>query len=219
MKSMKKNLVFWTIIYEKLAMAMFLGVAVYLVMMSSMAVFPMEELGDLWGFMVLFFSIMILTNGYSGMLSYFPLSISMGTTRKGSFVAMQIVQHVIVIQFLVLAGIAYCVVEKAQFGSMMKEGISILGGGILLFALSNLVCGIAGKVSRSVGTAFYVITLLVGIGVSVLFVVLALSDGGSSLNRYKEFLASPYFFLGGLLADSIAIGIYYQIIKKQDLLF
>jgi len=219
MKSMKRSLIFWTIIFEKLAMALFVGIAVYIVMMSMMGSFSIEEARNLMGFMALLFSVMIITNGYSGMVNYFPMSISMGTTRKTSFIAMQIMQHFMVVQFLVLGGIAYYVVDKAQFGRLMEVGISILGGTMILLALSNLVCSISSKFGIGVGTAWYVIALLVGIVVPILFVVLAQSDGEIIFERFRKFLTKPYLFIGGILADIIAIGSYYRIIKKQDLLF
>ena len=102
MKSVRKNLVFWAITYEKMVMAMLMGMVVYVFMLGTMNGFSNESLRNILGFASLFLSIMILSNGYAGILSYFPQSISMGTTRKTSFVAMQIMQHVIAIQFLIM---------------------------------------------------------------------------------------------------------------------
>lgn len=215
MKSMKKNLVFWAITYEKMAMAMLLGILVYYFMMSMMNSFSIEELRGIIGFMVVFLSIMILSNGYAGILSYFPQSISMGTTRKSSFIAMQVMQHVIAIQFLLLGGISYYMVDRAEFDKLMEVGVSIGGGVLTLIALSNLVCSTFGKFSKNVGTVLYVLGIVAGVVVTI---VLILSDWTAEGN-VRAFLAKPYLLLGGILADIIAIGIYYRVIKKQDLQF
>jgi len=161
MKSVRKNLVFWAITYEKMVMAMLMGMVVYVFMLGTMNGFSNESLRNILGFASLFLSIMILSNGYAGILSYFPQSISMGTTRKTSFVAMQIMQHVIAIQFLIMGGVAYYMVDRAEFDKLMEMGLSIVGGVLILIALSNLVCSTFGKFSRNVGTTLYVIALFV----------------------------------------------------------
>lgn len=215
MKSMKKNLVFWAMTYEKMAMAMLMGMVVYVFMLGAMNGFSNETVRNIMVFMSFFLCLMILSNGYSGVLSYFPQSVSMGTTRKDSFIAMQIMQHVIAIQFLVMGGIAYYMVDRAEFAKLMEMGISIVGGVFILIALSNLVCSTFGKFSRNVGTALYVLAVVAGVVVGVL---LLLSDRTGD-GTVGDFFAKPYLFLGGILADILAIGIYYQIIKKQDLQF
>lgn len=215
MRSMKKNLVFWAMTYEKMAMAMLLGILVYYFMMSMMNSFSIEELRGIIGFMVVFLSIMILSNGYAGILSYFPQSISMGTTRKSSFIAMQVMQHVIAIQFLLLGGISYYMVDRTEFDKLMEVGVSIGGGVLILIALSNLVCSTFGKFSRNVGTVLYVLGIVAGVVVTI---VLMLSDWTEE-GTVREFFMKPYLLIGGILADIIAIGIYYRVIKKQDLQF
>lgn len=215
MKSMKKNLVFWAMTYEKMAMAMLMGMVVYVFMLGMMNGFSNETVRNIMGFMSFFLCLMILSNGYSGVLSYFPQSVSMGTTRKDSFIAMQIMQHVIAIQFLVMGGIAYYMVDRAEFAKLMEMGISIVGGVFILIALSNLVCSTFGKFSRNVGTALYVLAVVAGVAVTI---VLMLSDRTAEGN-VGEFFTKPYLFFGGILADIIAIGIYYRVIKKQDLQF
>ena len=62
MKSMKSNLMFWIITYEKLAMAMLVGVAAYFLMISMTSDFSTGEVRVFMGFIALYLSVMILTN-------------------------------------------------------------------------------------------------------------------------------------------------------------
>lgn len=220
MKSLKKDLMFWAIIYEKMMVAMSMGIMVYFAMMAmTNSDFTLGDWSSMIGFLGVFLCVMVLSNGYTGVLSYFPQSISMGTTRKSSFVSMQIMQHVMAFQILVIGAILYYLIDRAKFEVLMEVGVSVLGGILLLIALSNFICSTFGKFSRTVGTTLYMIAVLVAVVIMVLILFPTLTDRESILGNFRDVLAKPYLFLGGILADAVAIGVYYRIIRKQDLQF
>ena len=221
MKGLKKNLIFWAVTYEKVAGAMFLGIFVYVFMMAFVGgTISLEELkSSFLGYIWLFIGISAFVNGFSGSLSYFPQTISLGSTRRASFTGMQIMQHVIMFQYLVIGIAAYFFLDKVLLGKLVQMGFSIIGGVLLLIALSNLVCICSVKFGRTVGVGVYIAGILAGVAL-VLFVIFS-ADGNAEdiFNAISENCSKPYLFLGGILADAVTMAVYYRMSLKQDLQF
>lgn len=221
MKGLKKNLIFWAATYEKVAGAMFLGIAVYIFMMSfggdglSIEELKSSFLGYIW----LFIAISAFINGFSGSLNYFPQTISLGSTRRASFIAMQVMQHVIMVQYLVIGAVAYYFLDKGILKQLIYAGLSIIGCVLMLIALANLVCICSVKFGRAVGMAVYIACIILGVVLALVVSFSADGDREVILNMMIGFIGKPYLLLAGVLADIVTAGIYYRISLKQDLQF
>ena len=221
MKGLKKNLIFWAVTYEKVVGAMFLGIFVYVFMMAFVGggISPEELRSRFLGYIWLFIGISAFVNGFSGSLSYFPQTISLGSTRRASFTGMQIMQHVIMLQYLVIGIVAYFFLDQEMLVKLLQMGLSIIGGVLLLIALSNLVCICSVKFGRTVGMVVYIVTFIsVLVGVCV---VLFINSGNKEdiFHAISEICSKPYLFLGGILADAVTMALYYRMSLKQDLQF
>lgn len=219
MKGLKKNLIYWGYTFEKLAVALLAGIAVYTVMMCLMeGGINIEDFSRfLLGYLWIFAFIGIFMNGFTAALSYFPMSISLGTSRKASFWAMQIMQHLIMLQYLVIGAVAYYLFDKELFFNMGKMVLSILGLFLALMTLTNITCICSAKFGKIAGLVVYIVSLIL----IVATVVIVLLSGQGELDGFEEVIRSivmkPYLFVGALLADVITIGLYYLVAKKQDL--
>lgn len=226
MKGLKKNLIYWGISFERLAMAMLAGIAIYAVMMCFMGGnivgegAGIEEYAQtLLGYLWMFALIGIFMNGFTAALSYYPMSISLGSTRKASYVGMQIMQHAITFQYLLIGAIGYYVFDREIFWELGKILLSIIGIFLGLIALTNVTCIISAKFGKIAAFVVYIVSLVL-IVVTVVIVVLS---GQGAVEGYKlmiqNILLKPYVFIGALVADAVTIGIYYSLVKKQDLQF
>lgn len=221
MKGLKKNLIFWATTYEKVAGAMFLGIFFYIFMMtfvgggSSIEELKSSFLGYIW----LFIAISAFVNGFSGSLNYFPQTISLGSTRRSSFIGMQVMQHVIMLQYILIGAVAYYFLDKDMLVQLSKIGLSVIGGVLVLIALANLVCICSVKFGRGVGMAVYIVSIL--LGVVLVFVAIVFADGEREtvLDVISGFLSKHYLLLIGVLADVVTNGVYYRLSLKQDLQF
>lgn len=226
MKGLKKNLIYWGMSFERLAMAMLAGIAVYAVMMCFMGGNIVGEgagiedyaqalLGYLW----IFAFIGIFMNGFTAALSYYPMSISLGSTRKASYVGMQIMQHVIMLQYLLIGAIGYYIFDRATFWELGKVLFTIIGVFLALIALTNVTCIFSAKFGKIAAFVVYIVSLVL---IVVTVVIVVLSNQGE-VEGYKlmiqNILLKPYVFIGALAADAVTIGLYYSVVRKQDLQF
>ena len=219
MKSMKKNLIFWIITYEKMVGGILLGLAVYFGTLGIMGGgFTGGEV-PVVGMVGLLLTIGIFSGGYASMVSYFSQTVAMGTTRKASFIAMQIAQHIMVTELLLVGAVAYYMQDREGLMGLLKIGTSIMGGILIIMALSNLVCCCFGKISKAVAMVLYIAGILLGVVILVMCILSDQINGVNVLERGREFLTKPYLLIGGILADGITIGMYYLIIRKLDLQF
>jgi len=226
MKGLKKNLIYWGMSFERLAMAMLAGIAAYAVMMCFMggnivgrgAGFE-EYTQSLLGYLWIFAFIGIFMNGFTAALSYYPMSISLGSSRKSSYVAMQIMQHLIMLQYLLIGAIGYYIFDRATFGDLGKMLLTIIGVFLGLIALTNVTCIFSAKFGKTAGFVLYIVSLIL---VVATVVIVALSSEGE-LEGYqqviRDILLKPYVFIGAFLADAVTMGIYYSVVRKQDLQF
>lgn len=221
MKGLKRNLIFWATTYEKVAGAMFLGIAVYIFMMTFVGGgLSIEELKKSFlGYIWLFIAISAFINGFSGSLNYFPQTISMGSTRRSSFIAMQVMQHVIMLQYILIGVVAYYFLDREMLVKLAKLGCSVIGGVLVLIALANLVCICSVKFGRGVGMVVYIGGILLGVLLVFVAILFADGDGEAVLDALSGFLSKPYLLLIGVLADVVTTGVYYRLSLKQDLQF
>jgi len=225
MKDLKKNLIYWGKTLEWLSVSMIVGILCYVLAMSFMGgSFSEEELkNSLLGYVWIFVCISIFVNAFTATSTYFPLTISLGSTRKGSFAAMQIMQHVIVFQYLILGAVAYYFFEREIFGFMMKCSLTIVGAFLLLMTLANVTCMVWARYGKTVGIVVYIVSLIIVVALVVVVMISATTNEeryqGAFLEMMREWMQKPYLFIIGAVFDAVSVGLYYRAQKKNDLQF
>lgn len=220
MKGLKKNLIYWADIMERMTLAMLTGIAVYAVMMSLMGGAAGDEGTGINGYIAylwIFATISVFLNGFNGALNYFPMSISLGSTRKASYVGMQIMMHLMMLQNLLIIAVAYYGVDRETFNEIKGIALTIVGVFVAIIAFTNITCIVSVKFGKGVGMVVYVVSLLLVIGVAVIAALSADGNADNIVQLLQNILLKPYVFIGALAADVISIAAYYPVIKKQDL--
>lgn len=186
MKDLKKNLIYWGLTFEKLTLAMIFGIVVYVLVMTLMGGgFSEEELKEsLLVYTWLFILISVFINGFFAANSYFPMTISLGSTRTVSFTAMQIMQHVILVQYILLSGVAYYFLNREVFDFLATCVLSIIGGIMTLMALSNVTCIISRRFGQVAGMIVYIGSLIIVVAAVVIFIISADSENERFMGRF-----------------------------------
>lgn len=224
MKGLKKNLIYWGYSFERIALAMLVGIVFYFVMMcfvqgdlgsenAGIEAYTQSLLGYLW----IFACIGIFINGFTAALSYYPMSIFLGSSRRASFWAMQIMQHLVMLQYLLLGAAAYYVLDRTLFFDLRKMVFTMIGGGLALLALSHVTCICSAKFGRIAGIVVYIVSVIL---ITVAAVILVVSGEGAPAGYeqiMQDILRKPYVFIGALMVDGITMWLYYLVVKKQDL--
>lgn len=225
MKGLGRNLKFWIITLEKSTLGMLTGWVI------ASAFVAMTGEYDIWqdilyavpSYLMMAIPIICLTHTSTCTNTYFPLTISLGSDRKASFIGMQIAQHLIILELL-LAGLLMTLptwfewdmatwswfVEMALTMSCFLMGVGMLGSTISL------------SFGKTVGTVAYIIVLILVV-VAVMSVTISMIDDGISFTvtfaETAPILTKPWFLLLGIGFDGVMIGVLYHCICKTDLQF
>lgn len=223
MRGLGRNMKFWIRTLEGFTLGALLGMAV-----ASVFVAASSE-GDLWleilttlpAYLVMATPLLCFTNAYSSLNTYFPLTVSLGSDRKSSFVAMQIAQHFIVLQLLII-GLLLALpawFEGDEWFWLIKAALT---ASFLLMGSGMLSCTIFLKFGRSVGVVVYLISLVI-IVLAFVWVVLSLIDDSItitvSFSGAAALLNKPWMLLVAIGFDAAMIGVLYRNVCKTDLQF
>lgn len=222
MKGIGRNLRFWGETMQKMMLYMVLTVIGMLAFMTVMDGGDfVEEFGkDLPTFLIMITFLTVFMNALNGMSTYFPVTVSLGSTRKQSYMAMQITQHGIMAELVILIYLCYNFITPEMYrGFLAPYPVTFVGLILLVLGLGDLISASCLRFGRTIGVIVYMVTIIivvggvVGIGMSG---VLDLMVVGSSL---QAILASPWIFLLGLLVDLIMMSVLYLQVRKSNLQF
>lgn len=220
MKGMKSSLIYWGWILEKMMLTLIAGILCYLVVMVFISGgFDEEMLKMIPQFVCMVICISAFMNVLSGVNTYFPLSVSLGSTRKASYVAMQIIQHLIMLEYLILGAAVYFLTQKEAFLVLTEYVLTIIGAVFLLLALANLAGMVSARFGRTAGVITYLCIFVAVVAVILVGGISGKLDDLMFLDTLGDFARKPYLLMIGILLDSMVIGSYYTVIKKQDLQF
>ena len=175
MKGIYRNLRFWGRNYEYMMSWFIVMLACIAVISCLLAGNPGEipavltNTGNASMYIPMWFILM----GLNGATNYFPFSVSMGSSRRDSFIGMVIMLHVIALELLLLM-----VVLGSLSGSSLSELVPTIAVCLFLGLLANnLLCAIMFRFGRKAAVLVYMVTLLAGIiAFLIMNVILATSE-------------------------------------------
>lgn len=218
MRGLKQNLIYWGRTLESGLAIVLLGSAAYALLEGTLGD---GFTGDGFWLSVLAYSVcmVLFVNTFNSVNLYFPLTISMGSTRKASYMAMQMIQHLIMLQYLILVIIVFALWERELFEGMLGMWQTVIGVVLLLLTVSNVTGICVVKFGKIIGTAVYIVGLF-AVVLSVICLVACEGDVTGILGKgLAEFIKGSGFLVTGILADGAAVGVYYRLLKKKDLQF
>lgn len=213
MQGIKRNLRYWGYTMEYMLLVV-LGTLVLISVMtgwndiSNLHIITLELISDT-GFLYIF--LLMCMMAFSGTTSYLPFTLSMGSTRKDSFIGMQIIMHLLELQMVVIVLLANAVLGRLNDlgGSIIV--ILLMYGAIMLFsvAVGNFISAIILRFGRGAGFAAYIgLLLLVVLGLVGLIVF-------KQVEIIRALCKGPIILIG-IALDVISIAAYYKIVKKWE---
>lgn len=220
MKSVGKNVTFWIWMLNKTVLSMLACVLLIGVMLSFTEGNVMEGLADfIPGYLFLITFLVIFINAMNATTIYFPVSISFGSARKQSCIGMQIAQHFVVIEMVLLLLLCNCIFpESTQERLMTQYPIGFVGVFLFLLGLGTMISAITIRCGRVLGVIVYIVVLL-AISMGGTFMVFTAMNSSYGLDRLLYFLESPMVLPIGLLLDIGMAVVHYLTVRKMDLRF
>lgn len=216
----KRNLLYWGRVFENLTGSMFLGILVYMLVMSVLdGGMDFENPGGkIIAFIVMFLCICAFVTAFQALNVNFPLTISMGSTRKASFIGMEIMLHGVMAQWCLLAAFACLFLEKEVREILAHAAVGMIAFVVILMMLANLMCVFAACFGKTVGVIAYVICICLAIGVIIgtMTVTAVYGVQENQADALLTWLQQPLLLLTGIVADAIVMFVYYKVILKYN---
>ena len=219
MKDLKRNLIYWGWTLEKMVLIV-LGVV--LVMWGILTFlqgtsFAEEAIRELGTYLIMGGFIISFTDAINGANTFFPFTISMGSTRKASFIAMQTMQHLMMFEYVILAGGICYFTMRDVFGIFVQYLFTIFGAILLWQAFLNFTALLCARFGNGVGVMAYILFIVVCVGLASYGFLSGTFENGEFETVLKDFIRKPYLLGIGAVLDVTATKIYFEFIKKKDL--
>lgn len=209
MTAIKRNLKYWGYSVEMLVLAV-VGVTALLGVMQYLGDGLEEALDYLSDFMPMVCTITMCMLGFVGVGTYFPFSMTMGSTRKASFVGMQVMAHAMAAQIVLLTALINVVqghlfsTERPSYTLVMYLSWVFLSTGIC-----NVISAISIKCGRVWATIAYLLFAVVGgVGLSVVLDFADIEHISATINLI--------LVMGTLVFDILMGIICFLAIKKYE---
>lgn len=223
MKGIGRNLLYWGGVLEKTAFMMgawVMGIVVFITFMSGENF--AEELGkQLPSYLLMVSIILTFVNAFNNIQIYFPITVSLGSGRKQSFIAMQVMQHLVVAEYLAAIYILFYFADTRIWNLFTGYFMGVAGTYFILLAMGNLITAATMRFGKAIGMIFYMAVLIAVIGVVTFG---AVSAGGRmdmiNLSGVDiKILRDPWILLAGIILDLCMILLFYAIVRKKNLQF
>lgn len=217
MQGLKSNIRYWGYTLEYMLLVV-LGTLLLICVMtgfdnlSNLHIMYLEMISDMG---VLYILLMMCMLAFSGAVSYLPFTLSMGSTRKNSFLGMQIVMHFMEVQLVAIVMIAKAILGKLnEFGKVSYMVILLVTVLFFAVAIGNFISAAVLRFSRTVGFIVYFgILALVVIGLAFF---VGYGAGLESIRPFlSNFLRGPVVLIA-LALDALSIAVYYRVVRKLE---
>lgn len=221
MKGIGRNLRFWNATLQKMMLTMVLTMFAILTVLTFMdgGDFKKEFGESLPPFLVMGAFLTVFMNALNGMNVFFPVTVSLGSTRRKSYIAMQIIEHMIMAELIILIYLCcYFFKEEINRGFFTTYSMTFVGLFFLMVGAGDLISAVCFRFGRTIGMIVYtaVIVLVVAGGVGT-----GLANGFdfTGSGSLEQFLAAPWILLLGIAVDLFMMPVLYFQIRKNDLQF
>lgn len=215
MKGIGRNLIFWGYYMERfffaiIATTIFASAIAWLVSGGGWE--------NIWSFIlqysVMMSFVMLSNNAFNNALTNFPIGISFGSTRKASYIAMQLTQHILIVQNTIFCICIYAMIFPDGVTSLKENFCLFVFIVMLLMALSNVITVVTIRFGRVCSMVVCILCVMIGIFVAGLVIN---SFTSPYIVLYMEKLSNLIFPMIALLGDLILIWIGYRIIRVNDI--
>ncbi|MBE5884413.1 MAG: hypothetical protein E7291_08385 [Lachnospiraceae bacterium] len=222
MKSLGRNLKYWVWNMEKQGLYMLLWIFIMVGLMTfiegeyTTGVF-VKTLPQ-YIFMIMF--IFNFTNSFSGVITYLPLTVSLGSDRKSSYIAMQIALHLVMLEFMLIGLIpAMQIWFKESSGEKTLLLIAVLALSFLLMGIGSVISAVSLRFGKGVGVALYLVSIFAVIAAIAVVVILI---GNGIISRDLSWIRSvikPWLIVVCVVFDVCMMLLLYRCVSKRDLQF
>ena len=209
MKGIGRSIHYWLINLEKVFLAMVGTVAVMSILMGAGDRMDFIEMLNLYLPMmggIFAIAIMLSASTY-----YIPQSLSLGATRKETYIAMEITTHLLMVQTLLLAIIFNMILPQAIWSA---DYIVISAVCYLTFAgIGNAMCAGGLKLGNRAAMVIYMIMVVLVAGIAG---AMGAMTGFEENSLTHIMMAIINFWFVALIFDILMAAVCYVVLRKHE---
>ena len=210
MTGLRRSLKYWGYIVEKYFLLVLLVIAVYGIFFSLMN--GNSSIKGVVAYIPIMFCVMILALAYNNMTISMSQAISMGATRRESFIGMQVFYHLLVVQGAFITGIIIIFVPDF-YGNKKLDLILVIASIYLLTCSLGNVIGVAMmRFGLNKAKIIYVLATLASC-LGVFFVIL-LIDLDVAISTVR---ISSLFIIGfAVVLDMVMVLLFNKAVREYE---
>lgn len=203
MTGLKRSLIYWGYMIEQYFFRVLFILAITVVLLGLAK--GRDCLEDLILFCPLIFSIMILTSAYSNITEVMVQVISMGSTRRESFIAMQVFFHLLVVQGSLLTAMMVLFVPDRYLTGKYHLLLVFLAFYMLSCGIGNAVSTVMMRFGLKAARAVFIIAL----------VIICLAMNGTTMVWKKMEAPIPDFISIGVILAALVLDIIMVLFNRR----
>lgn len=218
MTGLKRNLRYWGVTFQKSALLLILYTTFLGFLLSASLG---EDFTSLLSAIILMMAIMtIYINVINTVNTYLPYTVSLGSKRMDSYIVMQIMNHVMIAEFLLVFYLT-CLLWKNQIllDLLRSTPLSFVGMVILMMGIGNLIGFVLVHFGQGIGMIAYIVGLILTVLMCIGFIMGFVYDVTAIEKFLTAFFAQPWLLPVGILLDIIGVYLFGKALRKCDLTF
>lgn len=221
MKGYGRSIAYWGWFVEKYFLLM-LGTILVIVAAMGLLNEDYNMMNMIPTYLPMMGAIVVIVCAFNGPIYFIPQAISLGGTRKETFIGMEIMIHVLTLQYLILIVIGVKVMplvadaDSLPYLYNMDIGFAAAGYAVMLLlccGIGNLICACGLKFGFKGQMIIYLVSVLLIIGVVIGITFAGDFQTGLEIEEIFQKLA-VYGILGAILLDALMIVLCYFGIRK-----
>lgn len=221
MKGYGRSIAFWGFFMEKF-FVLVLGTVLVMVVVMGLINEDYSLIDMIPTYLPMMGGIVIIVYAFNGPTNFIPQAVSFGGTRKETFFGMEVMFHVLTLQFLVLIAIGVKWIpgvadtDSLPYLYNIDTGLAIACYAVLLLlccGAGNLICACGLKFGFKGQMVVYLVTVLLVVGAIIGMTFSGnLTEGINMEELLRKFII--YGFLGAMILDVVMMVLCYFGIKK-----
>ena len=210
MTGLRRSLKYWGYIVEKYFLLVLLVIAVYGIFFSLMN--GNSSIKEVVAYIPIMFCVMILALAYNNMTISMSQAISMGATRRESFLGMQAFYHLLVVQGAFITGTIITFVPDFYDNKKLDLILAIASIYLLACSLGSVIGVAMMKFGLNIAKIIYVLAIVASC-LGVLFVVL-LIDLDVAISTVR---ISSLFIIGfAVVLDMVMVRLFNKAVREYE---
>ena len=220
-KGFGRNLLYWGLTMQKTLLQM---VAMMTLIAAFMTLMDGEDylkgfLNQMSVYLIMIAIMTVFMNAINGLNIYLPVTVSLGSTRRKSFIALQLMEHVQMAEYVLAICILWFLNRPQILTALAQYKLALLSAPFWILGIGGIVGIAITRLGRTWGLVLYISFIVLASVTGIIYSPAESSFFLQQSDNILNFLRGPWMLPMGILIDASMRYGHYRLICKKDLQF